>query len=111
MKASGIDRSIVRVVCGVQFYGLDAYVGLELSNKSVEYGKHCTLVWSCVEEGGGYILCGALEFEGQRKKGRSMRTWRRQIEEESVKVGLSGGCALCRSMWICGINQIAAVLR
>ena len=25
---------------------------------------------------------------GQRKKGRSKRTWRKQVEEEGVKVGL-----------------------
>ena len=32
----------------------------------------------------------ALDFkdEGQRKKGRQKRTWRKQVEEESVKVGL-----------------------
>ena len=29
-----------------------------------------------------------LEVEGQRKKGRLKRTWKKQVEEESVKVGL-----------------------
>ena len=29
-----------------------------------------------------------VEVEGQRKKWRQKRTWRKQVEEESVKVGL-----------------------
>ena len=29
-----------------------------------------------------------FEVEGQRKKGRSKRTWKKQVEAESVKVGL-----------------------
>ena len=38
----------------------------------------------------GYVLRKALdhEVEGQRKKGRLKRTWKKQVEEESVKVGL-----------------------
>ena len=38
----------------------------------------------------GHILRRALDFEveGQRKKGRLKRTWKKQVEEESVKVGL-----------------------
>ena len=29
-----------------------------------------------------------IEVEGQRKKGRPRRTWKKQVEEESMKVGL-----------------------
>ena len=38
----------------------------------------------------GHVLRRALDFEveGQRKKGRLKRTWKRQVGEESVKVGL-----------------------
>ena len=38
----------------------------------------------------GHVLRRALDFEveGQRKKGRSKRMWEKQVEEESVKVGL-----------------------
>ena len=61
----------------------------------------------------GHVLRRALTFEveGQRKKGRLKRTWKRQDEEECVKVGLRGEDALCRSKWSVGINQIAAELR
>ena len=52
-----------------------------------------------------------FEVEGQRKKGRPKRTWKKQAEEESVMVGLRREDVLCRSMWSVGINQIAAGLR
>ena len=35
----------------------------------------------------------------------------KQVEEESVMVGLRRKDALCRSMWSVGVNQIAAGLR
>ena len=54
---------------------------------------------------------------GQRKKGRSKekgrpkKTWKKQVEEESVKVGLRRKNALYRSKWSAGVNKIAAGLR
>ena len=61
----------------------------------------------------GHVLRRALNFEveGQRKKGRPKRTWKKQVEEESVKVCLRWEDALCQSKWIVGVNQIAARLR
>ena len=35
------------------------------------------------------------EVEGQRKIGRPKRTWKKQVEKESVKVGLKREDALC----------------
>ena len=60
----------------------------------------------------GLNLRRALDFEveGQRKKGRPKRTCKKQVEEESVKVGLRREDALCRSKWSVGVNQIAAGL-
>ena len=54
----------------------------------------------------GLILRRALDFEveGQRKKGRPKRMWEKQVEEESVKVGLRREDALCRSKWSVGVN-------
>ena len=40
--------------------------------------------------------------QGQRTKGRQNRTWKKQVKEESVKVGLSREDALCRSKWAVG---------
>ena len=38
-------------------------------------------------------------------------TWRKQVDEESVKVGLRREDELCRSRWSVGVNQIAAGMR
>ena len=61
----------------------------------------------------GRVLRRALHFlvEGQRKKRRLKKSWRKQVEEESVKVGLRREDALCRSKWSVGITQIVAGLR
>ena len=59
------------------------------------------------------VLRQALDFEveGQRRKGMLKRTWNKQVEEESVMVGLRKGNPLCLSKWSVGVNQIAAGLR
>ena len=51
-----------------------------------------------------------LEVEGQRKKGRLKRTWKKQVEEESVKISLRKEDARCWSKWSAGVNKIAAGL-
>ena len=45
----------------------------------------------------GHVLRRTLGFEveGYEKKGRPRRTWKKQIEEGSVKVGLKREDALC----------------
>ena len=61
----------------------------------------------------GHILRRALHFEveGQRKKGKPKRTWKKQVEEESMKVGLRRKDAIYRSKWSVVIHNIAAGLR
>ena len=51
-----------------------------------------------------------IEIGGQRKKFGLKGTWKRQVVEESVKVGMRLEDALCRSRWSVGVNQIAAGL-
>ena len=60
----------------------------------------------------GHVLRKALDFEveGQQKKDRPKRTWKKLVEEESVKVGLRMEDALFRSKWRVGVCQIAAGL-
>ena len=54
----------------------------------------------------GHFLRRALDFEVKgRKRGRK-RMWTKQVEEESVKVGLNGEGALSQSQWADGVNQI-----
>ena len=45
----------------------------------------------------GHVQRPALDFkvDGQRHKGSLKRIWNKQVEEESVKVGLSREDALC----------------
>ena len=45
----------------------------------------------------GHVLRWAFDFEveSQRKKGRPKRMWKKQVEEESMKVGLRRKDALC----------------
>ena len=59
-----------------------------------------------------YILRKALDFEvnGQRKNVMPMRIWRKQAEEESMKVGLRRKDAPCCSKWSVGVSKIAAGL-
>ena len=47
----------------------------------------------------GHVLRRAFDFEveGQRKKGRPERTWKKHVETESMMVGLRMEDALCRS--------------
>ena len=59
-----------------------------------------------------HVLRRALDYEveGQRKKERPNGTLKKQVEEESVNVGVRREDALCRSQWSVGVNQIAAGL-
>ena len=61
----------------------------------------------------GHVLRRALHFEveGQRKKRRPERAWKKQVEEESMKAVLRREDALGRSKWSVGVNKIAAGLR
>ena len=113
------QRSMVRTVCGLQLKGIkrssDLMFMLGLTEtidqlameNSVRYYGHA------LRREGGHVLRRALdhEVEGQRKKGRPKKTWKKQVEEESVKIGLRREDALCRSKWSVGVNQIAAGLR
>ena len=59
----------------------------------------------------GHVMSLDVEVESQRKKGRPKSTWKKQVEVECMKVGLRRKDAHCRSMWIVGVNMIAAGLR
>ena len=60
----------------------------------------------------GHVLRRALDFEveGQTKKRRLKRTWKKQVVEEGMKVGLRRKEALCRSKWSVGVDRITAGL-
>ena len=65
-----------------------------------------------LKRGDGRVLRRAIDFEvGQRRNGRPKMMWKKQVEEESAKVGLRRKDAPCRSKWSVGVIQIAAGLR
>ena len=49
----------------------------------------------------GDVVRNALEFDvtGRRKRGRPTRTWRKQVEDERLKVGLNLKDAHNRTKW------------
>ena len=48
-----------------------------------------------------------LEVTGKRKRGRPKKTWKKQVEEETEKVGLKKEDALRRDKWRDGVREIA----
>ena len=48
-----------------------------------------------------------LEVTGKRKRGRPKKTWKKQVEEETEKVGLKKEDALRRDKWRNGVREIA----
>ena len=66
-----------------------------------------------LRRGDGHFLRRALDFEieGKRKKWKPKRTWKKEVEEECVKVVLRREDALYLSKWSVGANQIAAGLK
>ena len=97
------ERSMVRAMCGVQLkdrkISKDLMFMLGLTETIDQLAMANNVHWYGYElrREDGHILRRTLylEVEGQRKKGRLKRTWKKQAEEESVKVGLRRDDALC----------------
>ena len=113
------ERSIVRAMCGVQLKDRKIsndfmlMLGLNETIDQLVMANSVHLYGHVLRRDDGHVLRRALGFEvqGQKKKGRPNRTWREQVGEESVKVGVRREDALCLSKWSGGVNQIAAGLR
>ena len=48
-----------------------------------------------------------LEVTGKRKRGRLKKTWKKQVEEETEKIGLKKEDTLRRDKWRKGVREIA----
>ena len=46
-----------------------------------------------------------------KKIGMPKKTWKKQVENKNMKIGLNKEDAVCRSKWIVGVNLIATRLR
>ena len=113
------ERSMMEAMCGVQLKDRkrSTYLifMLSLSETIDQLAMANSVRWygHVLRREGGHVLrmASVFEVEDQRKKGRLMRKWKRQVEDESMMVGLRRKDTLCHSMWIDGINKIAAGLR
>ena len=109
---------MVRAMCGVQLKdrkrssNFTFMLDLKESIDQLAMASSVHLYGHVLRRVDGHVLRMALDFEveGQRKKGRPMRMWRKQVEEESMKVGLRREDTFCRSKWSVGVNKIAAWL-
>ena len=110
---------MVRAMCGVQLNtkkrSMELMPMLDLNETIDQLAMVNSVHWygQVLRRENGHVLRRALDFEveGQRKKEKLKKTWKQQVEEESVKVGLRKEDALCRSKWSVGVNQIDAGLR
>ena len=88
---------------------------LGLEESVVQMAKANAVRWygHVLRSDDGHALRRALEFEveGRRKRGRPKRTWRKQVEEESRRVGLKREDAQNRDRWRRGVRDIATNVR
>ena len=68
-------------------------------------------MWKCAEEDDDRVLRVALDLEvsGKRKRGRQKKTWKKQVEEETEKIGLKKEDALNRAKWRDGVQVIEEI--
>ena len=73
-------------------------LGLRETIDQLSMANHVHLYDHVLGKEDGHVLCRALDFEaeGQRKKWRPKRTWKKQDKEERVKIGLRREDALCQ---------------
>ena len=48
-----------------------------------------------------------LEVSGKKKRGQPKKTWKKQVEEETEKIGLKKEDALNQGKWRDGVQAIA----
>ena len=63
------------------------------------------------EDGHVFTRVYVFGVEDQSTKGRQKTTLKKQVGQESMKIGLRREDALCRSKWSACVNQIADGLR
>ena len=113
------ERAMIRAMCGVRLMDkkktndLMDMLGLEESLEQRAKANGVRWYGHVLRRDEGHVLRTALEFEvdGRRKRGRPKKMWKKQVEEESKKVGLKKGDALNRSRWRSGVREIACARR
>ena len=95
-------------MCGAQLKdrrrSMDLMFMLGLNDTMDQLAMVISVRWYChvLRRVDGHVFSRALHFEvdAQRMKGRPKRKWEKQVEEESVMVGLRREDTLCRSKWV-----------
>ena len=98
------ERSMVRAMCGVQIKdrkrSTDMMFMLGLKETIDQLAIANSVCWygDVLRREDGHLLRRTLYFEAecQRRKEMPKRMWKRQVEEESMKVGLRREDVLCR---------------
>ena len=106
-------------MCGVQFkdgngvMGLMLVLGLKEALSQLAIVSRVQCYWHVLRMEDSDVLRMAMAFQagGQRKKLMQKRTWKKQVEEESMMIDLSRVDALCQPMWIVDYGQITNRLR
>ena len=108
---------MVREMCGVQLKDrakvLTLMLGLSETLDQLSMVNSVRWYGHVLRGEKGHVLGRTLHFEvvGQGEKGRLKRTWRKQVEAESMKVDFTWKNALCRSKRIVSLNLIATTFR
>ena len=112
------ETSMVRAMCGILLKGrkrstdLMFMLGLKKTMDQLAMANSVRWYGLVLRRDDSHVLKRALDFEveGRGNKLRLKRTWQRQVEEESMIVGLRRKDALCKSKWSVGVSKIAAGL-
>ena len=102
-------------ICTLDRVMSDDHWSLSLNETMDHLAMAYSVHWYChvLRREDGHFLRMVLDFEvdGQKRKGRLKRTWRKHVEEESVNVDFRREDVLCRLKWSVGVTKIAAGLR
>ena len=107
------ERAMVRAMCGAKLMEKkrteDLLEMLGLKETVVQMAKANGVRWYGHVMRWDDVLRKALEFEvkGKRKRGRSKKTWKKQVEKESKSVDLEKKDAMNRARWRVGFGEIA----
>ena len=113
------ERAVVRSMCGVKLEDgkkmeeLMEMLGLKETLNRMAKANGVTWYGHVIRRDDENILKKVmmLEVNGQRKRGRTKLTWRRQVEESVKKVGLKIEEAGDRTRWREGVRAIAEGMR
>ena len=101
------ERSMMGAMCGLQLKdrkrSTDLVFMLDFSETlyQLAIANSVSCYGHVLRRENAHVLRRAIDFEveGQRKKGRLKRTWKKQVEEESMRVGLRREDGHLRLKW------------